>query len=647
MDNNSPIILTLDELSVDIITPQHVHIKFPDKVRKSPVNVGVIAYRDFEKINKNDGALGSLQYIYTPRSNDLLPGRVVFLRNLFDQLYLSPNRASTKIHLVTKALYFTQWFMNNGHTRFLESEKEAIPAYVYWTKEIERQIKSGELNWNSKSAETYQAALLQLFQTRFGSDIRSSLQQSIYSLTATRKVKEVRSSQDAADVLQSLIDIAIGLSNLVAKEMEFPHKMEYQGKTHFIFPNDKGYVRTKHTVFTIDSYDYDLGVVISPEDVMAIPVKERKVHLWTVKDSQVNLQRNNENKVSQVRLRFADLACCCYLEVFLILTGMSRSEVVQIDNVESLTSNKSEYSNDFRAIKFRARGKPTTYRLHRQGVKALKGYLRLRQWLVSVMPETELNKFFIRVVTPSGKDYKLPYLRVVKADDVGRVYNRLQGKFFPAGMKNLTPQEARRLKNVILHEKRVPHKAIADSLNHSESVNQKIYSNTKTSSQTDEMAVFWRSIKEAAKQIKVVQVDDVQTTSDADISISTGHCADYKNPVEAQPDPLIKPNCITQYGCLYCTKYCCHADEEDIHKLLSLGFVISSLKSKSLYLDAHQDVISKIHIRVNAILNHVKSSSEHARDVYENVYAKVWELGELTPFWELRLRRYESMGVVF
>ncbi|WP_233356103.1 hypothetical protein, partial [Vibrio cholerae] len=85
--------------------------------------------------------------------------------------------------------------------------------------------------------------------------------------------------------------------------------------------------------------------------------------------------------------------------------------------------------------------------------------------------------------------------------DVGRVYDRLKGKFFPVGMKTLTPREAKRLKNVVLHEEKLSHKAIAETLNHSESVNQKIYTNTKTSSQTDEMAVFWRSVREAAKQI--------------------------------------------------------------------------------------------------------------------------------------------------
>ncbi|MBJ3950959.1 hypothetical protein JGD13_23920, partial [Salmonella enterica subsp. enterica serovar Kentucky] len=167
-------------------------------------------------------------------TNDLLPGRLVFLKNMFDYLYISPNRASTKKRRVDKALYFTEWFMNNGYNHFLESEEEAILAYVYWTKEIERQIKSGELNWSRKSAEVYQAELLQLFQTRFGDEIRSNLQQAIYSLTGTRPVKAVRSSVDAGEVLQSLNHIAKGLSDLVVKEADFPHKMEYQGKEHYI-----------------------------------------------------------------------------------------------------------------------------------------------------------------------------------------------------------------------------------------------------------------------------------------------------------------------------------------------------------------------------------------------------------------------------
>ncbi|WP_076416852.1 hypothetical protein [Shewanella sp. UCD-KL12] len=647
MDKVSSFILELDELFADILSPQYVHVKFSDDVRVTPLYIGIIAYKDFEKVtSKLDYSFGAYNS-YHPLSDEVLPGRVEFLRKLFDYLYISPNRESTKLMKLKKALYFSEWFIRNGNADFMESESLAIKAYVYWTRDIERQIKSGLLKWSRKSATTFQAALLNLFQIRFGDEIRSDLQQAIYSFSSNRAVIEVRSSQNSAEMLHSLLDIANGFTSLVINEENFPYKMEYLGRKYFIFPNDKGYVKTEHTTFTIGSYNYESGAIVSIDEVCSVPLNERKVHLWTIKDAVVNLQRNNEDKASLMRLRFADLACCCYLEVFLILTGMHRSEVVQIESVNEMCSTKSEYSNEFRAIKFRAKGKKISYRLHRNGVKALNGYLRLRKWLVGEMPDAELDKLFVRVVTLSGRDHKPAYLRNVKTDDIGRVYGRLKGKFFPADMKALTPREVRRLKAVVLHEQGISAQAVADTLNHSEEVSLKTYANTKSSSQADELAIFWRSVKEAAKQIKIVQVDDVLMSNNADISISTGHCADFNNPVESEAKPLIEPNCKTQYGCLYCTKYCCHADEEDVHKLCSLAFVVSSLKSKSLYLDAHHEVISKLHIRVNVILNHVKSSSVHARDVYDTIYSKVWELGELTPFWELRLRRYESMGVVF
>lgn len=646
LSNISSIILRPDELSVEIIYPEYVRIKFSDEVRKSPVNIGVIAYKSFKREFESGGFKRS-QYSYFALSEEILPGRLKFLKNLFDYLYISPNRESTKCEKLKTVLYLTTWFIDNGHTFFMESKANAIEAYVYWTKEIERQIKSGELSWSRKTAAAFQSSLLELFQIRFKDGIRFDLQQAIYTFKAARPIKKVRSTQEAGEVLQSLLDIAIGFTALVASEERFPYKMEYQKKYYYIFPNDKGYVKTKHTTFIIDSYDYEAGEIISPDKVKSKPLKERKVHLWTVKDALVNLERNNENMTSQVRLRFADLACCCYLEVFSILTGMHRSEVIQIENVDTISSEKSEYSNEFCAIKFRAKGKPTSYRLHKGGVKALLGYVHLRKWLVKMMPACELQHFFVRVVTPSGKDFVPPFLRDAIADDVGRVYRRLQGKFFPEGIKSLTPQEIRRLKTVVLYKKGVHSKVVADTLNHSEEVNLKTYANTRTRAQSDELAIFWRSVKEAAKQISIVQVDYIQVAGRADISISTGHCADYKNPIESEKNPLIEPNCKTQYGCLYCINYCCHADEVDMHKLQSLAFVISCLKSKSLYLDSHHDVISKLHMRVNAILYHVKLSSPNALNIYKEIEKRVWELGELTPFWELRLRRYESIGVVF
>lgn len=644
---NNPITLNSDELAGEIIRPHDIHIQFSEKKRSQPVYLGIIAYEKFEKTKiKKEGLIEV--YHYTPLNDTLLPGRLILLRNILDYLNISSNRETTKRCKINKALHFTEWFMLNSHNNFMESEKYAIQAYIYWTRETEQRIKTGSSSLSRRTATSYQRDLLELFRLRFGDDITLSLKQSIYMFSAGKTVKNVRSYKDAGTILNSFNDISDGLTDLIVSEKTFPHKIKYLGRDFFIFPNDKGYVKTPHTSFTIDCYDYESGVVLSPDHLHKIPVKERKLSLWSVKDAQRNLLKNNENKLSRIRLRFADIACCCYLEIFLILTGMSRSEVVQIENVDVITGQQSEYSNEFKAVKFRANGMSTSYRLHRQGVKALNGYLRLRRWLVSVMMQKEPSKLFIRVITPSGKNSnENPFLRDINNDDIGRVYSRLQGKFFPIGMKALTVQESRRLKTVILHDSTTSHKAIASTLNHSDSTSLNIYTNTKTTKCHQEMSAYWNSIKQAAKQIRVFQFQEHSDATYNNTSISTGHCIDYEKPAKSEINPLIEPDCKTQYGCLFCTNYCCHADEGDIHKLLSLGFVVSNLKSKSLYLDSHHDTICKLHIKINTVLSHVRSSSAEASSIYEKTYKKVWEFGELTPFWELRLRRYESMGVIF
>lgn len=647
MITNNLITLKLHELAQEIIRPHDIQVQFNDRKKSVPIYLGIIAYDKFEKKKtQKEGIIAAHDYI--PLSENLLPGRLILLRKILDYLYISSNREITKKSKINKILYFTEWFMLNKHNNFMESEEYATQAYIYWTREIEQRMKTGTLSWSRKTAASYQRDLLELFRLRFGNATTYSLQQSIYMFSGGKTVKNVRSYKDAGTILNSFNDIANGLTDLIADENDFPYKIKYLGKYFFIFPNDQGYVKTQHTSFIIDCYDYESGIVLSPENLYKIPVKERKLSLWSVKCAQRNLVKNNENKLSLIRLRFADIACCCYLEIFLILTGMSRSEVIQIDNVDVIASERTEYSNEFRAVKFRANGKSTSYRLHRQGVKALNGYLRLRRWLVSVMKQEEPSKLFIRVVTPSGKySTQHPRLRDINDNDIGRVYSRLQGKFFPIGMKTLTVQESRRLKTVILHDSTASHKAIAGTLNHSESTSLNIYTNTKTTRCHQEMSTYWNSIKQAAKQIRVFQFSEKETAAFNNTSISIGHCIDYEKPNKYELNPLIEPNCKTQYGCLFCTNYCCHADEVDIHKLLSLGFVVSNLKSKSLFLDSHHDTICKLHIKINSVLSHVRSSSVEASSIYENTYKRVWEFGELTPFWELRLRRYESMGVIF
>jgi len=110
---------------------------------------------------------------------------------------------------------------------------------------------------------------------------------------------------------------------------------------------------------------------------------------------------------------------------------------------------------------------------------------------------------------------------------------------------------------------------------------------------------------------------------------------------------VIQPNCRNQYGCLYCTHYFCHADEDDIHKLLSLHYVVNAVRNTAQD-SGHAEVLYKdLSIRVEFILEAIANRSESVSQLVSAMRNKVFNLGALTPFWERRLQRYEAMGVVF
>ncbi|MNG30907.1 hypothetical protein D3C84_1166210 [compost metagenome] len=63
---------------------------------------------------------------------------------------------------------------------------------------------------------------------------------------------------------------------------------------------------------------------------------------------------------------------------------------------------------------------------------------------------------------------------------------------------------------------------------------------------------------------------------------------------------------------------------------------------------AHAEALYKeLSIRIEFILEALGERSDAVKQLVEAIKIKAFEYGELTPFWESRLSRYEKMGVVF
>ena len=91
----------------------------------------------------------------------------------------------------------------------------------------------------------------------------------------------------------------------------------------------------------------------------------------------------------------------------------------------------------------------------------------------------------------------------------------------------------------------------------------------------------------------------------------------------------------------------CLADEEDVHKLLSLQYVVNAVREATADLQHAEKLFKDLSVRIEFILEAVSKRSEDGSALVAEVKYRVQELGDLTPFWENRLQRYEKVGVVF
>ena len=90
----------------------------------------------------------------------------------------------------------------------------------------------------------------------------------------------------------------------------------------------------------------------------------------------------------------------------------------------------------------------------------------------------------------------------------------------------------------------------------------------------------------------------------------------------------------------------CHADDEDIRKLLCLKYVLMAVRKTAVEYERADQLFRGLCVRIEAILKGIEDLYPELKQTIESIREEVFDLGILTPFWEARLDRMEEMGVV-
>lgn len=647
------IVVTRLQLAQDFLHPEKVRVQFKKSVRVHPIDLGALAYT-IRQPQKNNH-LAHLPWLVDESS--FVPSRRRLLVKLHDAMLISGNEDSSVKKQIDAYLELILWFDSHGHSEAFVTKESARAAYIAYVAELNHQIKSVELNnIIPKTANGKQRKLITLLELYWDNQATQEIIREIPIIKGKRPEGEAPEEAKVRFATRTFLHLARGFKAFIMENQPFPYLLQMPDYECYVFPSNDNACITRYTKGEVFCYQYQEGRLSTPNEfLMKNPQKKGSDKAKAsyaqreIAKAQTNLKAVNTNPRNFNRLNYAALAMQSYMQLFILMTGVNRSELIQLEYDDDFTLEKDLLKNDFRAIKMRAAGREVAYHLgNRKGLELFKEYIELRNW---VLDGIDCPYLFFIMERDGGYTGNLLQFR---DDSVYRVYKSVKGKFFPSSFENITARKVRKYKTVVWNEIGVAQEAIAEGLNHDIGTNHKYYAVSSPDRQQKEFSLFFEATKAAAKLItarpeatehiplSVIDCSDSSSTT----KIGSGHCDDFEQPEAMEAEPPIAPDCTSQMGCLYCEHYVCHSDAEDIKKLYSLLYVIEAVREMAIDFNHSDKLLLELTVRIQLVLTQMSAKSEDIKTLVESIKEDVIEHGILTSFWEFRLQRYEAMGVL-
>lgn len=627
-------VITLSELIEEHIQPELLRLKVSSSVMKKPLDIGSFAY----------GIRGKNSSVQDDRGSPVVISSFIPSRRLLIQILLESFvglRDTSIVGIFTNTAWFVDWLNANGYKDIFVNEMEAQFAFRDYTAYLNEQILHGKMK--PLTASNYQTSAARLIELLYPKD-------SHYIVAGAVAISRERGSElMEAEHVGVYRDVCLSLARqgreFVLQNKPYPAVIDFGSYEVVVFPSSAGavtpfrkasatYNAEERRISTVDEY------LVSREKLGL----KRKCRSQAEKDlaySRKAFAASNENERHWHRVEVARLAAKAYASLFLMITGASMSEFAQFTLKDAVDVEQSPIKKELVSIKFRAGGKVTRYNLGRNyGLVVLREYLELRSWILNGV-KSDLLFFSIPLV---GGDRSEDRFTPLKAASMKTFYTGIKGVYLDPAISHFSPRKIRKQKSNAMHFSRVAAVDVAAAMNHSSSINISTYSDPAPSQQKKELSIFWRSVKHAATLVRERSSSGIDK-----VSVASGHCADFERPTIAlfEGGTSSVPSCTTQLGCLYCENYMCHGDEEDLHKLMSLQYVVMAVRDMTADEKHAEDLFRELSLRIEFLIEAFAEQSASVAAIVGKVRKIVFENGELTPFWEKRLNRYERMGVIF
>jgi hypothetical protein len=621
-------VLSIDDfINVDVMDFSKLRLVHPVKPNTGrPIDLGAIVYSERQRnktINSSDGDNPTLVDPTSFRKE-----RLFCISNFAPELI--GKEPSGRETLLKEILPIFDWMDMNNHQDFLISTQHFHEAYLSYTNYLIARIKTKNhvSPINTRVGKDKQWMCRKLIRIAFPDE-----QDLVIAGIITLKGK----SDIQTPVLENYLDEYWDLN------LEIFHKFAAQCHSNKNFPPciktskiDSYYLpcpgrqlpiltvyteaRTTKNKTKITNFNYQTG--------------EYKYNLTSMERTQIDsLQELMTNPRTLDRIHLAMRAQYAFIQLFRILTRVNNAELIKLEYSDNFIKEREKTSKEFYEVKFRANKRPITLRIDKDGYKIFLEFLTLRAWILN--DRTSPYLFFS--LGKGNKD---------KPRQLSRQLNYMYHDFLirtgfvspSSGM--LQDQQLRNANTRFLRKKGYSAKETADNNNHSVAISEEIYSTPTVEEQVRELDGFWSACESTLDTVMQIRTEKNHPTT-------SGSCStDDEIPISIMDEPPIPPDCKTPQSCLFCIYYVCHADEEDLRKLLSLLFVIQIIMDKTVDFEFADQTYGLLAIRIDYILEGISAISKSHYQLVTRLKIEVLEDGVLNAFWNKRLDHYETIGLI-
>lgn len=412
---------------------------------------------------------------------------------------------------------------------------------------------------------------------------------------------------------------------------KLPFFLGLSGVPHWIIPSKK-WIASETQIYSNDqnyamAWNYATGEIRTPEQLLTRMSHMKHSHrsdaIKLINRTESFVTASNSSIDSPFRLQIAKVAHDAFLCLFAANTGMNEAQIIKLkleDFIDLIQSHNTS------SIKPRAGYKKQEHPITKRLIKYAEKFLTLRKLMLKNL---DYEYAFL-----SWDRKSATYASPLPLNSIGKFYQRIEGllgiKFIP-----INTSTARQIKSKFIIKKHNPLVA-SELLQNSPQTILRNYTKGNIDEAERELTNFYKKLNQRVRIISS-QVDSDETPA--------GQCLSHRNPSNINSVDL-EPDCKNFLGCLFCSSFALHADDNDIRKLHSMSFFITEMKASAKSETTFFQSFGKTLAKISSALNEIASISEDRATRVKDIGEEVSAYGEMTSYWNAKLFMLVRAGAI-